>query len=254
MRLAYILYQLVKRDIKIAFAGSMFGTVWMLLNPLLTTGVFYIIFQHIVKVRFPQEATYSANYTVYLLTGLAFWNGFTQSLTKGMNSLLDNAFILKKTSISPYLFLTASTITGFIYAFVSLSYALIIHNFPYSFQNFPLVLASLAVEFVFVLGLVFLLGSLCVYVRDIAQIVSTLLSFIFYSLPIIYPASYVPDLLKPLLLFNPLYYILRNVQTSLLLGHVQIKEFLISFGVSFITLSIGLFFYRLLRKGFYDVL
>lgn len=254
MRLAYILYQLIKRDIKIAFAGSMFGTVWMFLNPLLTTGVFYIIFQHIVKVRFPQEATYGASYTVYLLTGLAFWNGFTQSLTKGMNSLLDNAFILKKTSISPYLFLIASTITGFIYAFVSLSYALLIHNFPNSLKSFPLVLVSLTVELIFVLGLVFLLGSLCVYVRDISQIVSTFLSFIFYSLPIIYPASYVPDPLKPFLLFNPLYYILRNVQTSLLLGHVQIGEFLISSTVSMLTLSIGLFFYKLLRRGFYDVL
>lgn len=138
MHTPYVLYQLIKRDIKMSFAGSVFGTLWMFMNPLLMTGVFYLIFQHIVKVKFPPDATDGANYTVYLLAGLAFWNGFNQSLLRGMNAITDNAYLLKKTSVPPYLFILASTTTGFIYTFVSLGYALVLKDFPYSLKNIPL--------------------------------------------------------------------------------------------------------------------
>ncbi|SNZ13964.1 ABC transporter permease [Hydrogenobacter hydrogenophilus] len=250
----YLLYQLVKRDIKMSFAGSMFGTLWMFLNPLLMTGIFYLIFQHIVRARFPIDATEGASYTVYLLTGLAFWNGFSQSLIRGMNSITDNAYLLKKTAVPPYLFVLASTITGFIYTFVSLGYALLLKDFPQSLTHLIPLIPVLMVELCFVAGLTLILGSLCVYVRDISQIVSTLLSFVFYSLPIIYPVSYVPEPLKPFLLFNPLFYMLRNVQTSLLKGYIDLKLFIISLIISCVSLVLGALVYKLLKRGFYDVL
>ncbi|WP_340695905.1 ABC transporter permease [Hydrogenobacter thermophilus] len=254
MHTPYVLYQLIKRDIKMSFAGSVFGTLWMFMNPLLMTGVFYLIFQHIVKVKFPPDATDGANYTVYLLAGLAFWNGFNQSLLRGMNAITDNAYLLKKTSVPPYLFILASTTTGFIYTFVSLGYALVLKDFPYSLKNIPLLFLALLVELSFVVGLSLLLGSLCVYVRDISQVVSTLLGFVFYSLPIIYPVSYVPEVLRPFLMFNPLFYILRNVQTTLLQGYLNMTVFLISVIVSCLSVVSGVLVYKFLRKGFYDVL
>ncbi len=254
MRTLYVLYQLVKRDIKMSFAGSLFGTFWMFLNPLLMMGVFYLIFQHIVKAKFPQEAMEGASYTVYLLAGLAFWNGFSQSLIRGMNAITDNAYLLKKTAVPPYLFVLASTITGFISTFVSLTYALLLKDFPYSLKHVPLLLPALLVELFFVMGVALLLGSLCVYVRDISQIVSTLLSFVFYSLPIIYPVSYVPDPLKPFLVFNPLFYMLRNIQTALLKGYIDVSVFFTSLVLSCLSFMLGILVYKLLRRGFYDVL
>jgi lipopolysaccharide transport system permease protein len=250
----YLLYQLVKRDIRMSFAGSIFGTLWMFLNPLLMTGVFYLIFQHIVRARFPVDATEGASYTVYLLTGLAFWNGFSQSLIRGMNSITDNAYLLKKTTVPPYLFVLASTTTGFIYTFVSLGYALLLKDFPWSLTHLIPLIPVLIIEFCFVAGLTLLLGSLCVYVRDVSQIVSTFLSFVFYSLPIIYPVSYVPEPFKPFLLFNPLFYMLRNVQMALLKGYMDPKLFLISLMISFGFLVLGTLIYKLLKRGFYDVL
>ena len=106
-----------------------------------------------------------------------------------------------------------------------------------------------------VLGLVWMLASLGVYMRDIAQTISLLMTIAMFLSPVFYPAAALPDWLEPYLYFNPLTLMIEELRAVLLLGQMPDWRGLgVYAGVGAGVMCGGFWWFQKTRKGFADVL
>ena len=68
-----LLAGLVRKELKVKYKNSVLGFVWSLLNPLLYLGVYYVVFDILLR------SSISA-FPIFLLSGLLVWNLFASSL------------------------------------------------------------------------------------------------------------------------------------------------------------------------------
>ena len=99
----FLFEELVKRDFDRKYKGTIFGTVWSILNPLLSLLIMRCVFGHFFGSAIP-------HYTVYLLCGTVLFNFFSESTTEGMLALVGNAQIFTKVNIPKYLFLLSKNV------------------------------------------------------------------------------------------------------------------------------------------------
>ena len=85
-----LLFALAMKDLKIKYHQAAGGFAWMLITPLVQTGIFIFIFSSLFKVSI-------ANYPLFLLSGLFPWSYLSNSLHDAANSILNNANLIKKT-------------------------------------------------------------------------------------------------------------------------------------------------------------
>lgn len=84
-----ILKNLVLRNLRVRYKGSILGFFWVLLNPLLTMLVLYVVFSQIMRIEIQQ-------YPLFLLSALLPWTFFSSSLTDATHCIIDNANLVKK--------------------------------------------------------------------------------------------------------------------------------------------------------------
>src|SRR5207244_2316236 len=83
-----LLKNLVLKDLKLKYRGSVFGFVWSLANPLLTIAVYAVAFTYILRVGTP-------GYVFYLMLGVLSWTFFANSAAMATGAIVDNASLLK---------------------------------------------------------------------------------------------------------------------------------------------------------------
>jgi len=199
VRHRWLIYELVARDLKSRYRGSVIGFFWTLLNPLAFMGIYTLVFS--TFLRFNIE-----NYPIFLLSGLMPWLWFSESISSGNNCVL-NGSIFIKSSIFPSEVLPVVSVTSammnFVFALplVLLFLALFHVHLGWSLLALPIVMA---VQFVFTLGVVLLLATYNVFFRDLQQLVGHALLALFFLTPIFYDWSIVPDRFRVLLELNPL--------------------------------------------------
>lgn len=248
------LLSLIKRDIKGMYAGSFFGLSWLFLSPLISTAIFYILFIHILKVKFEIKGYKDINYFTFLLSGLAFWNGFSSSLMRGISSPIENAFVIKKIPIPNYFIVISSTFSNFLITPVISFYVFALNIYHESFINLINLTIYWVLSYSFVLGVCLFISSFTVYIRDIPQIIGNILNLIFYSVPIIYPETNIPKTIESIIKLNPLFFYVRGFHEALIYNIFDIKNIFECFLISSLALILGLSVFKKLEKGFADVL
>jgi ABC-2 type transport system permease protein len=183
-----VLLNLVRKELKVKYAASVFGAVWSLLNPLVFLAVFTFVV-NVTGMSFP-------NFPIYLLSGLLAWNLFSVSLTGGARTVIDNANLVKKVSF-PREVLPLSAVGVALVDFVlqSAVFLLYIVVSGYGFHLPELVIYPLAFAtlLVFTLALTFWLAALNVRYRDIQHLLNVALLVWFWMTPIVYSAFQVEE-------------------------------------------------------------
>src|ERR1700760_3716954 len=87
-----LVFALVARELKVRYRRSAIGFTWTMLQPLLMMLVPQVVFNSPSRSRLPE----GTNSPVYALSGILFWNFFSQSIVASMNSLRGNSPILRK--------------------------------------------------------------------------------------------------------------------------------------------------------------
>lgn len=179
-----LLFNLVKKELKVKYRNSVLGFFWSLLSPLLMMLVFTFIFSHIFRFDIK-------NFPVFLLVGILPWNFHVLSLSSSVSAVLANGNLVKKVyfprEILPISIVLANFV-NFLLEFLVLFGFLIVFRFPFYIYFYLLILIIL-IQLIFSLGLAFIFSCLNVYFRDIQHFVSILLLVWFYASPIIYPAD-----------------------------------------------------------------
>ena len=194
----------VKKDIRGKYKGSFLGVLWSFINPLLSVVVYAIVFHYIM--RFNIE-----HYLIYLIAGIIPWTFFTTSINSGMNSILFNANIIKKVYFPREILPISSVTSGLVNFLISCIIILIFAIFSGVGIGFSLLFLPIVIiiQYIFTLGIVFVLSAIEIYVKDIEHIVNFIISMLFYVTPILYTPDYVPENMKFILKLNPMSYIIE---------------------------------------------
>lgn len=186
---------LILRDLRSRYKRSTLGWGWSLLNPLATIAIYWIVFGQLLKVVPPTgDPSGLQSFVMFMVCGLLPFRFLSDGLSMGTDSLLSNANLIKKVYF-PRELLVASTIGALVVSFVielGVLSALLLLAGNMILPWIPVALLLVVLSTCFVLGLGFILAPMNVYLRDVKHLVAIALQVLFYSAPIVYPASLVP--------------------------------------------------------------
>lgn len=245
-----MIYRLVRKDLRTRYKGSILGFFWTFLNPLLQLLVYTFVFSVILP-------TTIQNFSMFLFVALVPWLFLSSSLIGGSMSIIASKNLVQKIyfpRIAIPLSTTCSAFMNMLFSMVVLFITLIATGIGIS----PVIWALpiiMAIQFVFVLGLTFVVSSLNVYFRDLEQIVGIgTMAWQFMS-PIMYDVNLVPPRLLPLFYLNPMTSIIRSYRD--ILYYKRLPDFsTLGLAVAFAagSLVIGYFLFQRLQRGFAEEL
>ncbi|ARS51115.1 ABC transporter [Ectopseudomonas mendocina] len=209
----------VKREFQTRYRNSLLGAVWTVLNPLSMIIVYTVIFSQVMQARLP-GVEHSLAYGIYLCAGIIAWGFFAEVIGRSQSVFLEHANLIKKLSfpricLPLIVVLNASVNFAIIFA-LFLGFLLLTQTFP----GFVLlaVLPVLLVQLAFSVGLGIILGVLNVFFRDVGQFTGIFLQFWFWFTPIVYPASILPEAVRPVLELNPMMPVIAAYQGIFVYG------------------------------------
>lgn len=213
-----LLWTMTRRELASRYAGSAAGVLWAYLQPLLTVGAYFLVFDVVFAMRMGDSAPTSRAGT-YLVVGSLPWLAFCESLSRGAGSLVDAGGMLQKNALPPVLFIARSVLAGWV-VFVPLMAALTLAYLPVSGCGWALLAVPLLLllqgSLAFLLA--HLLAILAAAVRDTLQVLGFALSVGIFLSPVLFPLSLFPQAWRWVLYANPMTALVIGYQSVLLQG------------------------------------
>lgn len=249
----------VGRELREQYAGSLLGVVWSVLQPLLFILLYWWVFAAVMRIRFPVgSALADTPFIAFLLSALLPWFAFQEGLTRAAGAILNRREVVRKVHFPVRVFPLAAAAAAF--GVHAGSYLLFLVVFSLWQGSLPVhawsaVLVLLGLQFTATAGLGLLLAALTVYLRDIQQVLGLLLAVLFYTAPVLYPLSLVPEEFHSLIYLNPFTAFAEAYHGAVLAGVWPEPAVLVGLGLfAASALVVGTHVFRRLEPGFADVL
>jgi lipopolysaccharide transport system permease protein len=196
-----LLYFFVWRDVKVRYKQTFIGVLWVVLQPLLTMGVFTLFFGRLAKL--PSDGL---PYPVFYFAALVPWTYFSTALQNCTNIVVENQRVITKVYF-PRLILplssVASGLVDFVIGFVVLAVVIAIYGIkPTAAMLWLPLLLLLAV--LTALGVGLWMSALNALYRDVRYVVPFLIQFWMFASPVAYPSTLVPERWRWLYGLNPM--------------------------------------------------
>lgn len=201
-----VLRIMVQRDLKVRYAQSFLGYLWTILDPLLMSMIYFVVFALI----FQRTGVGYEPYFLFLLSGLLPWQWFNGSVMEGSRALQSEAKLIRSAKLPRELWVLRVVIAKcieFVFALpVLLTFTVIYLVRGEAELNWRLVLipVGMAMQSALTLGVTLMLAPVVVLVNDMRQVIRIGLRMMFYATPIIYVTSRAPDWLAQVLWLNPM--------------------------------------------------
>ena len=214
-----LLARFTEREIVTRYAGSAFGLVWALANPLLLLGIYGFVFGQLFKTRMGDLSTDS--YIVFLAIGLWPWMMFADGVTRAMQSIQNNTQLVKKIAF-PHLLLVLAAINSVflihLAGYIAVLVLLAATGHSLHLAGLPAIVIGILTLYLLTMGVGALLAALQTLLRDVEQIVAPILMMMQYLTPVLYPVSVMPEAYRHWFNLNPMTPVLQNMRGALLLG------------------------------------
>jgi lipopolysaccharide transport system permease protein len=241
---------LAQRDLKLRYKQTALGIVWVILQPLVASLIFALIFGVLAKL--PSDGT---PYLLFVFVAMLPWNLFAGGVQRAGNSLISDARLITKVyfprAIIP-MASTAAVLIDFAVAGIVMLVLMIVFHAPFalSILSVPvLLLIALAVT----IGMSLLFSALNVYYRDFAYALPFLLQVWMYASPVVYSSSLIPEQWRLLYGLNPLVGIIDGFRWALLGGPAPIASILEAAVGASVLLFIGASVFQRVERSFADV-
>nr|UPO64809.1 ABC transporter permease [Vibrio fluvialis] len=251
--------ELTIRNISERYKGSVLGSLWSIINPLLMLSVYTFFFSVVFNARWGGSGVTDskAEFAIILFSGLMLFNFFSECINKAPFLVLSNVNYVKKIVFPLEILAWVNVLSGmanFLIAFIIwLVFYLFVFGVPHlTIFLFPFILLPL---FLLLIGFSWLLSSICVYIRDIGQLIPPLTSILLFMSPIFYALKMIPESYRFIFMINPITPIVEQARQVLIYGE---NINIISWGWSMI-LSLFIFYFGFvcfskIKNGFADVL
>jgi lipopolysaccharide transport system permease protein len=249
---------MTRREVIGRYKGSAMGLLWSFLNPTLMLLVYTFFFSVVVKARWGIDSNESkTQFAVVLFVGMIVHGLFAEVLNRAPSLILANVNYVKKVIFPLEILPVVSMGAALFHSLVSLTVLLAAFLIFNSYLNWtviftPFVLLPLAI---FTLGLAWLLASLGVFVRDVGQTIGIVTTIMMFLSPVFFPITSMPAAYRPLIMANPLTFIIEQCREVLIWGHQPHWTGLGIYTVAATVVAwLGYVWFQNTRKGFADVL
>lgn len=252
-----LIFNLIKREVIGRYRGSVMGILWSFFNPVFMLIVYTFVFSIVFKARWIGGTDSKTEFALVLFAGLMMYNLFAECINRAPGLVLSNVNYVKKVvfplEILPIVAIGSAMFHLIISLFVWLCFYLIFIGIP------PITIGLLPILlfpfFLMILGLTWLLASLGVYLRDVAQIIGILTTALLFLSPIFYPISALPEEYHYFIQASPLTFIVEQAREIMIWNKgLNWSAWVIYSLFSFMTVWLGFAWFQKTRKGFADVL
>ena len=247
-----LFYFLAWRDLKTRYAQTAIGAGWALMQPLLSTFIFTLVFSYLAKV--PSDGL---PYPLFAFAAILPWSLFARSLERSTLSVVTEGGLIKKVYFPRLIIPIASTFINLVDFAVGLLILIGMMLWyqvvpPWTFIFLPLfIVIALATA----LSVSMWLSALNVKYRDVASVVPLVTQLWMFASPVLYPASLVPEPLRFYYGLNPMAGVIEGFRWAVLgnaapdWGMVAISLLVV------ITLLVGgVIFFRRVERTFADLI
>ena len=247
-----LLYALAGRDIRARYRQSFLGIYWAVLNPILQTAVYALVFTRLLRV-----GSEGLPFVVLYFSGVAWWNFFSTAVTGAMGSVVSQVHLLEKNRIPvevlPLAAVLARTLDLAISGVVLVALALWFGPgvAPTAWLVAPMLIVGTAAT----VGVSLLVAGLNVLYRDVSQLVNLVFTLGFFLTPVVYDVASVPERWRMWLLLNPIATAIHGTRAGMFAGTVPpLAEVLPGTLVAVVLLVAGVVAFRRLQATFTEVL
>lgn len=251
-----LLYFLVWRDLKVRYKQTALGVTWVLLQPVVSMGVFSVLFGLLLSVPSGEVP-----YPLFSYTALLPWNYFASSLRMSSTSLVNSASLVSKVYF-PRLIIPMSGVLSGLVDFGIAFLVLIGLMVWYGVVPTPAVLL-LPLFLLLAMGTALAFGmwlsALNVRYRDINYLIPFLIQVWMYLTPVIYGTTLVPERYRFLLSLNPMTGVVEGFRWALLGNQLADARppgalFAVSIAITLLVLVSGAIYFRRTEDTFADVI
>lgn len=216
--------QLVSRAIRTDYLENVTGFAWLILQPLVLLAVYAFVFTTIFKARIPEAG--AGGFVPYLAVAFWPWTAFSEAILRSSNVISANAALIGKVAFpSELLPLSSVTATFMMNMAGYLAVLLVLQLMGTSVQWIGVLAAFPVLVLLYLLasGIALFASALQVFIRDVSQILPPLMTFWFFTTPILYSASILPDRLAAIMRYNPMSWYVDKLRNFLLLGDYELS-------------------------------
>jgi lipopolysaccharide transport system permease protein len=246
----------VRRDFVSVYKQTILGPLWYLIQPLLTTITFTVIFGSIANLP-----TDGLPQFLFYMSGTVVWSYFADCLNKTSVTFVNNANLFGKVYFPrlavPVSILISNLITFLIQFGMFLLFVLyfVLRGAPIQFNWLWILLSPVLMLMMAGLGLGFgiIVSSLTTKYRDLRFLVTFGVQLLMYATPVIYPASSIPERFQWIIQANPMTPIVEAFRYAFLgAGTVDVNHLLYSFGFMLVVVIIGSIIFNRVEQTFMD--
>lgn len=250
-----LLVRFTEREILSRFAGSAFGLIWALANPLLLLAIYAFVFGQLFKTRMGDLSADS--YIVFLAIALWPWMMFADGVLRAMQSVQANAPLVKKVAFPHLLLILAAVNSVFLVhlvGYVAILAILAATGSTLHLAGVPSALLAIATLYLLAVGAGAFLAALQTLLRDVEQVVAPALMMMQFLTPVLYPVSIIPDAYRHWFTWNPLTGVMQRLRDGFLLGAAPQLADVLMLSVGIVVATIGIGFFLRLSPYFEDFL
>ena len=237
---SFLLEELIKRDFKVKYKGTVLGILWSVLSPLMMFFVMKMIFTQFFGKSTP-------HFAVYMLAGNVIYSYFSEATKSGMTALRSNASIISKVTVPKHLFLLSKNVQTFIsfllnlvVFFIYVAIDGISFNWKFLSLIYPIVLLL-----IFNIGCGFILSTLYMFFMDMRYLYDVALRIIMYMSAIFYTVDSFSSEVQKLFNINPLYLYIKYFRLVVIDSQIpSLRYHALMLAEAVVVLLIGMHMYK----------
>ena len=250
-----LLSNFTRQDFSAQYASSIVGFLWLFLTPLANIAIYGFVFGYVFQLRALPEFR-ETEFVLFMMLGYLPWFALAESLGKSTSLLIEKAGLITKVKFPVQILPIVCTLVPYMTHIIGfgllLSYLALQGYFSALWLWIP---AIYFMQFLFTMGLVSIISTLSVFLRDLNQLISLGITIWFFLTPIIYPISLIEDeSVRSYFLFNPMHSFVSLYREIVLLGEMSHLNLFIIAPISFCTYVFGGWFFLRIKHAFGDVL
>lgn len=253
-----LIWQMTKREVVGRYRGSVMGLAWSFFNPLLMLTVYTFVFSVVFKARWGMAHDENhAQFALVLFVGMIAHSLLAEVLNRAPGLVLANPNYVKKVIFPletlPVITIGAALFHGMVSLVVLLAAFLLLNGYlHWTIVFVPIVILPLVLV---TLGLAWILASLGVFLRDVAQTMGIVTAALMFMAPVFYSLEAIPEPFRPWLYANPLTFIIEEARAVIIWGRTPDWSGLALYtAVAVIVAWLGYAWFQRTRRGFADVI
>jgi lipopolysaccharide transport system permease protein len=246
-----------KRDIQSRYKGTFLGLFWSLIQPILMLVIYTFVFSEVFKAKWGGGHESKSEFAVILFAGLLVFNFLSECLVRSPSLVIANSNYVKKVVYPLEILPISALVAALFHALIALlawlgARWLFIGAPPTTIFFLPIVWLPMCL---FALGLMWFFSSVGVYLRDVGQFVSLLVTLLMFASPIFFPISAIPTEYRYWIEANPLTPVIEMTRDVLHWGRLpDLMHVMYLYLSGAVVCWLGFWFFQKTRKGFADVL